>query len=945
MKTESSRVIGVMIYLVVIGLILQPQWTPAQEQSLPLPLDPRIDKGQFENGVQYMIRRNSRPENRMELRLVVNTGSIQEDEDQLGLAHFIEHMAFNGTRHFKKNELVDFLESIGLRFGPDLNAYTSFEETVYMLQVPLDDAEVVEKSFLVLQDWAVGIEFDPEELEKERGVIVEEWRLGQGAEKRIQDKQLPLIFHNSRYAERLPIGDMDIVRKAPREVFLRYYHDWYRPDRMSVVAVGDFEPDAIKALIEKYFRGLKNPEIRRPDPSNEVPDHAETLFSIETDKELQYTQIGIARKMDPRPQDTQVDYRRSIVESLFFQILNQRLGERLQEANPPYLYAGAGMGSIVRSKELVQLTSVVREGLFQEGLQTLMLEWKRLQRDGVTGSELDRAKAGTLRSFEVAYHERDKSESSTYADEYVRHLLEREAVPGIEKEYELIQQILPSIGLAEVNAVSQSMNSSENRVILFTAPEKAGLTIPTSEEILKIVELAEAAEIESYQDGATDRPLLAELPNPGSIVRKNHFEKVDVQEWILSNQVRVLLKKTDFKNDQVLLRGSSPGGFSLVEDVDYIVASSADELISQGGVGDFNSVDLGKKLADKYASASVAIGNYSEGITGFAAPQDLEVMFQLLYLRLQHPRRDEEVFQSYKTRVSDMILNRKNNPGYVFSQAVESALYGDHPRHQPVDEKWIEALDLDRSMEYYRERFSTISDFTICIVGAFDWDEMESLVTRYLASLPGSDRKEEPVFRQDDPKSGRVSVMVNKGLEDKAQIQILMHGETEWRDEDRYPLRAAVDILKIRLREVLREDEGGVYGVNAFGNIDRIPKGTFSVGISFGCKPDKAERLIELALDEVRKLKSQPASQVNIDKVKETHLRGHEASLKENSYWINNLLFRATNELSLDEIVDFPAKPESLTAEIVRAAANHYFNMDNMLIAQLHPENEKPEAQ
>ena len=907
-------------------------------QNNPLPLDPAIEKGTFENGLKYMIRKNERPENRMELRLVVNTGSLQEDEDQLGLAHFIEHMAFNGTRNFKKNELVDFLESIGLRFGPDLNAYTSFEETVYMLQVPLDDEEVVEKAFLVLQDWASGIEFDQEELDKERGVIIEEWRLGQGAQKRLMDKQLPVIFHQSRYGERLPIGDMDIIRNAPREVFLRYYNDWYRPDRMAVIAVGDFEPERIRTLIEKYFAGLTNPDSTRPEPSNNVPDHKETLFSIETDKELQYTQIGIARKLEPRSQGTVEDYRRSLVESIFFQVLNQRLQERLQEANPPYLYAGAGAGSMVRSKELIQLVSVVREGLFEQGLEALLLEWKRVQRDGLTQSELDRAKAATLRSYEVAFQERDKTESSGYADEYIRHLLEDEPVPGIAGEYEMVQVMLPSISLTEVNAVSQSMTTPENRVILFSAPEKDGLVVPTSEDILQILKKVEAVEIEKYDDGVTDRPLMAASPEPGSIIFRRNHDKVDTREWILSNKIRVLLKKTDFKNDQVLLRASSPGGTSLVDDDDYITASSADTLVGQGGLADFSAVDLSKMLADKYASASVSIGSYSEGVTGFASPQDLEVMFQLLYLQLTAPRKDAEVFESYKTRMGDMIRNRKNNPGYVFSEEVEKALYGDHPRHQPTDEKWIESLDLDKSFDYFQDRFASMSDYTFVIVGAFEWDVIESLVTQYLASLPGEPRDEKPLFRGDDPKGGKVSVRVEKGIEDQARVQILMHGDTEWKDEDRYPLRAAVDILKIRLREVLREDQGGVYGVSAYGSIDRVPKGTFSCGISFGCKPDNAGNLIDLALNEVEKLKSEPASEVNIGKVRETHLRGHETSIKENSYWLNNLLFRATNELDFNGIVDFPKLPENISADQIQAAARKYFDPTNILIAQLHPE-------
>lgn len=933
----SSFIAALML---ITGCFITPS-SSAQNQSIPL--DPQIIKGQFENGLKYMIRKNARPENRMELRLVVDTGSLQEDEDQLGLAHFVEHMAFNGTKNFEKNDLVDFLESIGLRFGPDLNAYTSFEETVYMLQVPVDDQEIIEKAFLVLQDWAAGITFAEEEIEKERGVILEELRLGKGAQKRLLDKRLPVLFHESRYAERLPIGKARIIANAPREAFTRFYNDWYRPDRMSVVAVGDFDPEDVKKLIEKYFAVLKNPETNRESPSNKVPDHDETLFSIETDPELQYTMIGIAQKLGARNKDTVEAFRRSLVEGIFFQIVNQRLAERLQEPNPPYLFAQSSIGSIVRSKEMLMVDAVVREGLFEEGLKSVLLEWRRVQRDGLTPSELKRAKAATLKSYESYYNERDKSESSQFAAEYIRHLLEGETVPGIEKEYELVQQIVPSISLEEVNATAVSLNDPANRVILWSAPEKEGIKVPSQEDILRILNETKALEIERYDDGVGDRPLMSELPQPGEIIFRKHYPKIDTYEWVLSNRMRVLLKKTDFKNDEILLSANSPGGYSQVEDKDFTIASSASSLVAQGGVADFDAVDLGKLLSDKNASASVSIGNYSEGFSGFASPSDIETMFQVLTLQLTQPRKDPEVFQSYKVQVADILKNRANNPSYVFNERVNKALYGDHPRHQPTDEKWLESLDLDRSMVFYKDRFSTFSDYTVAIVGNFSWDVIEKMVTQYLASLPGGFRDEKPVFRNDDPVGGHVNVRVEKGLEDQASVQIMIHGDAKWDHKESYPLRATIDVLNIRLREVLREAEGGVYGVRASGGISRVPKGTFSCNISFGCSPENTEKLIKLALDEVQKLKSEPASEVNINKVKEIHRRGFETSSKQNGFWSGNLLFRFNNDLDPNEIVQFLKKPNNLQAEDIMRSAKKYLNTTNLFIAQLHPENSKEE--
>lgn len=936
-----------MVILVwgLMAVFLAP--TQLKAQTTPLPLDPNIIKGQFDNGLQYMIRKNARPENRMELRLVVDAGSLQEDEDQLGLAHFLEHMAFNGTKNFAKNDLVDFLESIGLRFGPDLNAYTSFEETVYMLQVPVDDQEIVEKAFLVLQDWAVGITFDQEELDKERGVILEELRLGKGAQKRILDKQLPVLFHDSRYAERLPIGDPDIIQNAPREAFLRYYNDWYRPDKISIVAVGDFDPEDIKKLISKYFEGLKNPENPRPDPSNKVPDHEETLFSIETDAELRYTQIDISRKLPVQNQMTLEAYRQSIVEALFFQVINQRLAEKLQKADPPYLYATVGSGSMVRSKEMFMLSCIVREGLFERGLKEVLLEWRRVQRDGLTQTEVNRAKAAILRSYEAYFNERDKSESSQFASEYIRHILQGEAVPGISREYELVQEMVPAISLEEINATASSLTSPENRVITYSAPPKEGVDIPSRENILRILKETDAAEIESYDDGPGDRPIMAEadIPEPGSIIFRRDFPKIETTEWVLSNRMRVLLKKTDFKNDEILLSGNSPGGYSLVEDDQYVFASNADSLISQGGFADFDNIALSKLLADKNISSGVSIGNYQEAISGFASPKDLETMFQVLHLQLTQPRIDREVFQSYQVQMKDILKNRANSPNYVFSEKVREALYGDHPRHQPVDEQYIDSLDLDKSYLYFKDRFSSLSDFSVAIVGNFEWDEMENYVTRYLASLPGEPRNEKPVFRNDDPTGGKVNVVARKGVEDKATVQIMIHGDTKYDYKQTYPLRAAIDILNIRLREVLREAESGVYGVRASGSLSKIPKGRFNCSISFGCSPANVDKLIKLALEEVEKLKSEPASSTNIDKVKEIHKRGFETSSKQNGFWTSNLLFRFNNEMNPEEILNFPSKPDNLKAEDIMEAAKKYLDTTNMMTAKLLPEDEASSGQ
>ncbi len=437
----------------------------------PLPLDPNITKSTLPNGLTYYIRENQKPENRAMFRLVVNAGSLQESESQRGLAHFLEHMAFNGTENFEKQELVNFLERIGMRFGADLNAYTSFDETVYMLEVPMDDEDVLNTALKVLRDWMQGISFDAEEIDKERGVVIEEWRLGRGAQGRLNDKQIPILFHESRYADRLPIGDVDIIKNAPRSEFVDFYQNWYRPNLMAIIAVGDFESDKIEALIKQYFGDLKNPENAPERISHPVPDHEATLFSIETDPELQNTQLQIAYKRAPSPQGTAGAYRASIVEQLYTSMLNQRLGEKVQEANPPYLYGAMGKASMVRNKDVIVQMAVVKEGQYEEGLKALLLEAKRAQRDGFTPSELARIKSNVLRSMEQAYAEREKTNSGAYTGEYTRNFLQQEPIPGIAKELELYQTFVPGITLQEVNQVASNWITPDNRVILFSAPE------------------------------------------------------------------------------------------------------------------------------------------------------------------------------------------------------------------------------------------------------------------------------------------------------------------------------------------------------------------------------------------------------------------------------------------------------------------------------------------
>jgi zinc protease len=939
MKTFLS-LLGTALFAVFFSLSAQSAQIPLEAA---LPLDPSITVKKLPNGLQYYIRENQKPENRAMFRLVVNAGSLQETEAQKGLAHFLEHMAFNGTENFEKQELVNFLERIGMRFGADLNAYTSFDETVYMLEVPMDDEEVLKTAFRVLRDWMNGISFDSEEIEKERGVVIEEWRLRRGAQGRLSDKQIPILFHESRYASRLPIGEVEIIQNAPREEFVDFYKKWYRPNLMAIIAVGDFESEKIEALIKSTFSDVKNPVDAPERVSYPVPDHEETLFSIETDPELQYTQLQIAYKRPPSPQGTAAAYRASIVESLYTAMLNQRLSERVQEANPPYLYGAMGKASMVRSKEVIIQTAVVKEGQFDEGLKALLLEAKRAQRDGFTPSELSRIKADVLRSMEQAYAEREKTNSSSYTGEYTRNFLEQEPIPGIAMELELYQTFVPEISLEEINQAAANWITPNNRVVLFSAPEKEGLDVPSKEAILEVIKSVDQLEIAAYDDGNLDAPLIANAPQKGSVVTEGRIEDLDVTEWTLSNGVRVLIKSTDFKNDQILMRSFSPGGNSQVSNDDYESASMAINIVARSGLGDFDLIQLGKKLSGKIASASPSISERFESLNGASSPQDLETMLQLANLYFTQPRADAKTFHSILAQLKVVADNRLNDPQSVFSDAIERAFYGDHPRHQPLNHEYLGRIDPEKAFQIYQSRFADASDFTFAFVGNVDLEALKPLVETYLGSLPKLDRSEQGKDVGDEKAKGQVKITVNKGLEEKATVRVTFHGEAEWTPEQRFALQSTVDILKIRLREVLREDKGGVYGVGVYGGLSRWPSGYFSNNISFGCEPGKVDELIAAALAEIEKLKIEGPSDDNLGKIKEAHLRSYEKGLKENSFWVGNLINSIQNDLDPSRILSYPERVEALSKETIQNAAKKYFDQTNLFTAILLPEEKKGE--
>ena len=943
MNASSCRPLSVAMRLAAItALAATGAAAQTPDPTVPIPPDPAVLTGTLDNGLTYFVHENDQPENRADLRLLVNAGSILEDDDQLGLAHFVEHMAFNGTRNFEKQALVNYLESIGMQFGPHVNAYTSFDETVYMLRVPMDDPEVLSTGFQILEDWAQGLLFDPEEVDKERGVVIEEWRGRRGAQARMQDEQFPVMFEGSLYAERLPIGKPEILESAPPEVLQRFYADWYRPDLMAIVAVGDFDGREIEALIRERFSGLLNPADPRPRINVTVPIDQPSRVAIASDVEAAQSQVAVMYKQAPAPRGTIGDFRRTLVQGLYSGMLNNRLNELRLQADPPFVMGFGGRGAFVRGVDAFQLAAMVPEGGVERGLDALLTEAERAVRHGFTATELERQKTDMMRSYERSLAEKDNVESASLANRYTQVFLQGNSYPSVETRAALAGALLPGITLAEVDGVAQGWLTEQGRVILVNSPEKEGLEIPTEEDMIGVFAAIGGKDITPYEDAATDAPLLATIPEGSPVVSEDVAEEVGVTVWTLENGVRVVLKPTDFKDDEIRFSATSPGGSSLVSDDQYMSASLA-VFVGQAGVGEFDQTALQKKLTGKVASVSPTVGELSEGMRGSASPKDLETAFQLVYLYFHAPRKDETAFEAMKAMQLGFLGNMGAAPNAVFSDTISVTMAQGHPRVQSLAQT-LEALqeaDLDEIYGQYQDRFADASDFTFYFVGAFELDEIRPLVERYLGSLPNLGRVETWVDVGVDPPSGVIEKVVHKGLEPQSQTRIIFAGDAEYSLEESNAMTALAGILRIRLRELLREDMGGTYGVGVSASLSTRPDEEYRVQVSFGSDPARADELSAVVFEEIERLRADGPDAETVAKVRETQRRSRETSLEENAFWLRQL---ASFEVLGRDFRDIPSYEliESWTAEQVQQAAMRYLRTDQYAKFVLLPEQKVP---
>ena len=918
----------------------------AQTKSQPndrLPLDPKVRYGILPNGLKYYIRYNAKPEKRAELRLAVNAGSTMENDDQQGLAHFVEHMAFNGSKNFKKNELVDYLEGIGTKFGPDLNAYTSFDETVYMLQIPTDKAEVYNKGLLILEDWARNLTFDSVEVDKERGVVMEEWRLGQGAYERMSRKFWPLMFKDSRYAERFPIGKPEILKGCRQQLLKDFYNDWYRPDLQAVIVVGDINLDETEKLIKERFSKLTGPKTPRKLENWQVPDQKGLRVSVTSDKESPYNVLDLSYFSAPSALKTYNDYREQLKRSLINSMLNARLSEVTRKQTSTVMFAGAGYNSILRNKSAYNCYAVFPNGKALDVLKVVLTENERVKRHGFVKSELERHKKQMLTQYETAFNERSKTESKSLVGELVSYFLNDAAMPGIENEFKYVKELLPTITLEELNSMIKSWIRAEgdNAMAVFMMAENENNPLPTEDAVRKAFLAAEkSTTIEPYTDNAINAPLISRKPIAQKVIATAD-KGYGITEWKLGNGARVLIKPTNFKDDEILFNAFSWGGTAMYPEPEYPNADASNGVQEMMGFGAFDATALEKYLQDKTASLHTGVGLTSEVLAGRSGKKDLTTLLQLVHMAFTMARKDTAGFRTFIEQQRGFIQNAMADPESVFRDSVNFILSGNNLRMEPMNEEKLRSINLERAHMIYKERFTDPSDFVFVFVGNFQPDSLKPLVEQYIGGISAPKRFEALMDPGTAVPPGSFTKIFTRGTEPRSSVHMVWNGNFDYTRKNRFEIRALTSLLNITLRENLREDKGGVYGVGIWPSIEKINEGRYQLNVSFACAPENVDKLIAATVEEVNKVKQSGCNDVNLAKIKETFLKEREVQLKDNNFWMQYILQSDSYKENLSDLDLYTQWVNSLKGEDFKKLAAMYFQEGTLKKFILNPEKKQ----
>ncbi len=919
-----------LLFSLLITLIWMIQGVIAQTPSGVLSLDPSVKVGKLDNGLTYFIKYNNKPERKVELRLAVNAGSILEDDDQQGLAHFMEHMNFNGLQNFPDNELVHYLQSIGVGFGNDLNAYTGFDETVYILPVPSDDPVKLEKAFTVLADWSHQALLTPAEIDKERGVILEESRMGKGADDRMMKKWLPELMNGSRYSVRLPIGKDSIIANFDHSALKRFYTDWYRPSLQAVIVVGDMPVEEAEKMIVQKFGGFRDPVPPRDRPIT-FPMKPVTVNKamVLSDDEANRTSISITGSTHPRtPVTTEAGYHEQNIKMLFSNMLWSRLNELQNSANPPFIYAYAYIGGgWARGYEQFNAVAMCSANGIKKAVDALVTESMRAKKHGFTEAELQRAKAAVLSDFEQRYMERNKTESENYVYRLVNYYLEGDVYPGIDWEYDYIKKNLDGITLKDFDGIRSKMDIDQHFFAYITS--KTNPDLPTNDQLKTWIESALATDVAPYQEARIAATLLDKEPVPGKIVKTEKNEKLGTITYTLSNKAVVCIRPTDFKNDEVLLKSSRFGGYSLYQGADYQSAQWCNNLQDDMGYGNFSKTDLDKFLSGKIASINPEVVEYTESMIGNSSNKDMETMFQLLYLKSTAPRKDEAAFQSFITRSKQQLESLKQDPQYLFMDTAYNTFYQYNKRahmiESPAD---YDQINVDHSIAFYRERLCNPSGMYYTIVGSFTEEQIRPLIEKYIGGLNAApvntQYKDLGIF----PKTGKNSFTLHKGTEAQAMLVHYITGKMAFNAEDNFKLGMLNRIINNMIIDTIREQMSAIYGGGCGGSLQKYPREEYLIRTTFPCSPENVENVHAAFFRLLEKVQSEGGiTEKDLTQAREPALEQNKVSLKQNDYWLQNLQASFLNETDPERILTREKRLKDITtAQLMETARKFYGN-------------------
>ncbi len=883
-------------------LMLAAACVTAQEmpQMPPVPVDEAVRMGKLPNGLTYYVRHNDYPEHRVNFYIAQRVGSIQEEESQRGLAHFLEHMAFNGTENYPGNGVIDYTRTLGVEFGRNLNAYTSTDQTVYNIDdVPSTRQSALDSCLLILRDWSCGLLLEGDEIDKERGVIHEEWRLRSSASQRMLERNLETLYPGSKYGKRMPIGLMSVVDNFKYNEIRDYYHKWYRPDNQAIVVVGDIDVDYMEGKIKEMFGPIPAPAADAAQVVTEpVPDNDEIIVVSDKDKEQQYSIIQLMFKSDPMPREMKgtmaymlQDYVMDIVSSM----LNQRLAEKAQEPDCPFIQAGSGNGAYImsNSKEAYTIYAMPKEGQTDAALQAIMTEALRVAKHGFTATEYARAKEEYMSQLQKQYDNRSKISNARYGRSYIANYLEGDPIPSMETEYAIMNQIVPMLPVEMINQGVAEMfpqENNENVVVLCFNQEKEGNTYPTVEGLTGAITAARNSNIEAYVDNVKNEPLMTKLPKAGKIKKETKNAKLGYDELILSNGAKVILKKTDFKDNEIRMYAVSKGGSSLYGQKDWANTELFDMAIMQSGLGNFSNQELEKALAGKQASASLSLGTYTESLSGQSTIKDLETMFQLAYLRMTDIRKDDKAYANIMNLLETALKNKGLQPEAAFADSVNVTLNNHTWRYRPFEAECLKDVNYDRIMQIAKERTANAADFTFYFVGSFDNDTIRKHICQYIASLPAKGKKENWVNVDEHPSGTVLNHFTRKMETPKANAQMYWHSSAiPFTIQNSILADMAGEVLSKVYLQKIREDAGAAYSAGASGDVDYEGDKVFSyVMASVPMKPEKAAEALDIMRQEV------PAAAQSVDAatladIKAANLKNYDTMLKENGFWINAL--------------------------------------------------------